>query len=425
MMMSIIVLYLLLTAPRHSQIFSAAKDREQASFIFEMVKTWIEESPELSARFKILRGKKLIINNATKSVYKPLSADAGSANGLNPYAIVVDELHVWEADTTHKRARAFWSALTTGGMAQADPKLFIITTAGENKDNSLLGDLYKKGVRIVTGEEEDNSFGFWCWEAEEYDDPLDPETWKKANPNLAEGLLNLRSYEKEVKEKAVTGFHSFLRMYLNLWVSVFGEPYIESIFWHEAIAPTGTDIPEGAEIVVGFDGSQTSDSTGIVIMDIATGVFKVWQAWEKPVNAGKEWFVNREDVELSMKKLHETYKVKLVWADQTYFTPDLLRWANQYDWEVTAIPQTRSRMVPMGQEWKKDLTDKNIMHLDEPVLNKHVKNAFLTQDGGYIKDRKGSMNKIDLLVASVLANGARRHVLSKETGVFFWTPQKR
>jgi phage terminase large subunit-like protein len=414
MLIAICVLYALLTGPNYAEIYSAAKDRRQAGLVFKMLNDWILESPALQARFKILIGEKSITNIKTKASYRSLSADAGGTNGINPWFIVADELHAWEANTTQIRAREFWGVLTTGSAAQKTSKMVVITTAGANEDNSILGELYKKGKRIFNGEEKDDSFGFYCWEADEGADYLDENTWIKANPNLAEGLLNIDYYRSQLKEKLVTGIHVFLRMYLNLWVSLSGEPYLDVFFWNKAIIVENATIPLGSKIVVGFDGSQNSDSTGIVIMDVTTGLFKIWEVWEKPVVETEGWEVNREEVEESMKRLHEAYKVELIWADEAYFSPDLRRWGNTYNWNVTIIAQTKKRMIPMGQEWKKDIAGGSIFHTDEPALSRHVKNALIAEDGAYIKDRKNSAQKIDLLVCSVLANGARRFLEAQE-----------
>lgn len=405
-LIAIVVLFSLLTAPSNSQIFSAAKDREQAALVFNMLRTWIAGNAYLRQAFHVERSKKRIIFKQTSTSYQALSADAGAANGLNPYMIIADELHAWEGMTTNARAREFWGALTSGGGAQKNYKLIVISTAGSNKDDSILGELYKRGRTIASGESDDSSFGFFCWEAPPEADVLDEAAWVSANPNLAEGLMSFDFFRAELKSKLITGVHVFKRMQLNQWVSMVGAPFIEPAFFLAA-ERRDKKIPEGNWVVAGFDGSLTGDSTAIVVMDLKTGLFDIHALWERPENAPADWRIQKDEVEASFVELHRKYQVADIWADRAYFEEDLIKWGLRYGWKITSIPQTRARMTQLGVAWKQDIAEADIFHNGNPHLKAHVGNAVLGRDGGYYKESKGSRKKIDLLVASILANGAK------------------
>ena len=73
--------------------------------------------------------------------------------GLNSSAIFFDELHT-QANSE------LWDVLNLGSATRNSPLTVGITTAGYDMDSTLLGSLYKRGRKIESGEEEDDSFCF-------------------------------------------------------------------------------------------------------------------------------------------------------------------------------------------------------------------------------------------------------------------------
>jgi phage terminase large subunit-like protein len=91
------------------------------------------------------------------AVYRVLSSDGKLQQGLNPSLVIFDELHVQPNDD-------LWDALTLGSGARLDPLAVAITTAGFDLD-SLAGRLYNYGKSVAANEIQDDSFGFYWWEA--------------------------------------------------------------------------------------------------------------------------------------------------------------------------------------------------------------------------------------------------------------------
>jgi len=156
----------------------------------------------------------------------------------------------------------------------------------------------------------------------------------------------------------------------------------------------------------------TGDSTGIVIMDIRTGIFQVYKLWED--TGDPDWVVDREDVIAAVDKLFTDYNVRMLWADDSYYSQDVYKWSKKYQSRVQKIPQNATRITPLAQQFVQDIVSGVIFHNNEEALTRHVSNALATEAGSYRKDKRGSKNKIDLLVCSVLANGARNYILKKE-----------
>jgi phage terminase large subunit-like protein len=333
-----------LYGPAGAQVYSAASDRQQAKIVFGEARAQVINSPTLSRHFKVYRDALEV--PAKGSVYRALSADAARAHGLGPSLVVADELHAWPSSPSNSRGDELWEALTTGSADRPESLVVGITTAGGTTD-TLLGRLYEHGRRVAAGETEDPSFGFWWWEASQEADPTDPETWRIANPNLAEGLLDYGDFEAAIASAGSAGFAAFQRFRLNQWVRLAGEDFISPYFWEQARRESS--IPRGATVVAGFDGSVSGDATGIVIQDVNTGLLAVHAVWE-PDPSDPEWTVDRADVNAAIERLFDQYDVRMVWCDPSFYEPDVLEWSKRWKRRVERIPPTNHRIAPMGEK---------------------------------------------------------------------------
>ena len=387
--------------PEGGQVYSAAADRQQARIVFGEARQQVLNNPALSNVIKVYRDALEMPSKG--SIYRALSADAMRAHGLAPSLVVADELHAWPSSPSNQRGDELWSALTEGSGDRPESIVVGITTAGGVTD-TLLGRLYEYGKRVATGEVSDPTFGFWWWEAGQEADPTDPEVWRLANPNLAEGMLDIGDFESSIAAAGSSGFAGFQRYRLNQWVRLAGEDFMSPHFWAEA--KRETRVPLGASITAGFDGSVSGDATGIVIQDIETGTLAVHAVWE-PDPSDPEWTVDRDNVNAAIEKLFQDYDVRMLWADPSFYEPDVLEWSKRWRRRVERIPPTNHRIAPMAQQFLADIVAKDIGHDGDPRLERHVLNAVATEAGSFKKEKRQSPRKVDLLACAVLANGAR------------------
>ena len=154
---SLIALYALFEGESGAEVYSAAGDRQQARVVFNEAKTQITRSQALSGICKVYRDA--IEIPSTGAIYRVLSSDAALQQGLNPSAVIFDELHV-------QKDSELFDALTLGSGARKDPQIVAITTAGYDFD-TICGRLYNYGKRVISGDQEDERFGFFWWEAPE------------------------------------------------------------------------------------------------------------------------------------------------------------------------------------------------------------------------------------------------------------------
>lgn len=406
-----IALEALMYSEQGSQIYSAASDRQQARIVFGSARQQVLNNRYLSQHVKVYRDA--LENPKTGSVYRALSSDGNRAHGLAPSLVIADELHAWASSHTNKKGDELYEALVSGSSDRAESLFVGITTAGANTD-SLLGSLYEYGKRIALGEVENEQFGFAWWEAPPNADPRDESAWYAANPNLQEGLLSLDDFKSDIKEAEAKSFAPFQRFKLNQWVRIQGEDFVSPVFWKEA--QRENTIPEGAEICLGFDGSVSGDATGLVAIDVNTGTMSVIKVWE-PDPSDPEWSVDRNEVNAIIVKTFDKYNVRMLWADPSFYEPDVAEWANAYRGRVERIPPTNHRMAPLAQQFTTDLYNKEIGHDGNPALTRHVLNAVATETGSFRKEKRNSPRKIDLLACAVLANGARNAYKSKPKNI--------
>ena len=389
------------------QIYSAAADRQQARIVFGEARQQILNNKYLSQHIRVYRDA--LENQKTQTVYRALSSDGARAHGLAPSLVIADELHIWPSTASNQKGDELWEALVSGSSDREESLVVGITTAGSNQD-TLLGRLYNHGKRIATGEVDDKDFFFSWWEADPESLPIDEDAWFKANPNLAEGLLSIDDFKANIKQAEVTGFAGFQRFHLNQWVRLQGEDFINPTFWNDV--KVDTEVPLGAEVVLGFDGAISGDCTALVAQDVNTGLFKVLGLWE-PDLTEPDWSIDISDVHAAVHKAFKDYDVKMLWGDPAFYYKDIDEWGKTYRNRVQALPFNNARSIPLAQQFISDLVAKEISHDGNPALTRHALNAVATEGGAFRKEKKKSPRKIDLLVAAVLANGARNDYNAK------------
>jgi phage terminase large subunit-like protein len=109
-----------------AEVYSCAGDREQARIVFGDAKRMVDADPDLSAACKVYRDAIEVVELG--SVYRCLSAEAFTKEGLSPTRVVFDELHVQPNDE-------LFNVMALAAGARIDPLLFAITTAGKRPRN--------------------------------------------------------------------------------------------------------------------------------------------------------------------------------------------------------------------------------------------------------------------------------------------------
>jgi phage terminase large subunit-like protein len=251
--MSVVAAYGLVgSSIRGAEVYSCAADKDQARLVFADTKKLIEAS-ELSEMCKLYRDAIEVPESG--SVYRVLSAEAYSKEGLSPTMVIFDELHA-------QPNRELFDVMSLAQGARGNlATLIAITTAGVKSDSSgqdsIAYNLYQYGQKVARGEVDDPTFFMAWWEAPQEYDHTDPKTWELANPGF-DDICAKSDFESAVLR---TPESEFRRKRINNWVSS-KDAWLPAGSWDQLAVPQ--DYTEDDEFIIGFDGSWSNDSTAVI-----------------------------------------------------------------------------------------------------------------------------------------------------------------
>jgi len=392
-------LHALLMRGQGSEVYSAASDKEQAKIVFGVAKRIVELDEDLSEMITPYRD--VLEVKETGSIYKALSSEAFTKEGLNPTFVIYDELHAAPTEE-------LWDVLSNAFGARKDPMLVAITTAGVKTDqtggDSICYKMYQYGQKLISGEEIDNAFFFAWWGAPDNCDPSDPKVWRAANPGY-DDLLDPEDFEATYKTAVAKGtINDFKTKRLNMWVSA-AKAWLPEGAWSACKRDWKFTQPKKG-VVLGFDGSRNGDCTALVAVTVETEPkIIVLNLWEKPVGDKGEWRVPRAQVKDAIREACRTYDVREIAWDE-FLWLDAAEDLTDEGLPVVVFPQTLSRMGPATQRFYEMVTTQQLTNDGDPRLTRHLSNAWIKVDsrGARLqKDARNSPRKIDLAVAAVMA----------------------
>ena len=393
---SVFGLYGLVLGARGAEVYSVAAEKEQARIVFADAKRMVEASPELTAITKLYRDA--IELPKAGSVYRVLSAEAFSKEGLNPSLTVFDELHA-------QPNRELFDVMSLAMGARTSPQLIAITTAGVKADttgqDSIAYNLYQYGQKVARGEVEDPTFFMAWWESAAEADHREPETWQDSNPGYGD-ICSAEDFESAVRR---TPEPEFRTKRCNQWVS-------SALGW----LPTGSwdlckgeTTLEGKAYILGLDGSFSGDATVVTyatIEDIPQ--VGIVGAWEKDAQIHDDtWRVDVLEVEDRIRQfVQENPNVKEIACDPYRWTRTM-QVLEEEGYPIVEFPSTNAkRMVVSCSKFYDAVLDQKLIHDGNPLLSRHLDNAVVKVDQlgpRIVKENRASQRRIDAAVAVVIA----------------------
>jgi phage terminase large subunit-like protein len=240
-----------------AEIYSAATTRDQARIVFDDAKAMAERTPDLRTYLGVAILTHSITVAHTSSKFSPLAAEASTQDGLNVHFACLDELHA------HKK-RDLYDVIDTARGAREQSLMWIITTAGSDRS----GICYERRTHITKVLdrviEDETTFGL-IYTIDDDDDPMEPSSWAKANPNWLVSVLRDDMEAAARKAAAMpSALNNFLTKRLNVWVS--GEsPWMDMRAW-ERCADTTLQLSDfaGEKCWSGLDLAQKKDFAAYV-----------------------------------------------------------------------------------------------------------------------------------------------------------------
>ena len=318
-----------------AEVAIVAGDRAQARIIFRECARMVELDPVLSRKLHVLRD--VIEYAETGSVLRVLSSEASRAEGYNFSTVLFDEIHVQPDDR-------LWATVNLGSGARKNPLVLGISTAGTKTDNrgqdSLCYKLWQYGMRLDSKELDDEAFYFKCFSASGDLAWDSPEAAKAANPAYGD-FLDPEDFAAAARS---IPRHEYETKRLCRWVYS-SDPYLPGGTWDACKDGQIVLNPED-EIVLGFDGSFSNDSTAIVACRVADKALFVLGHWERPIDGDLAWRVPIEEVELKMLDLFSKHKVLEIVCDPFRWQRSMEAWTTNCGVSPDAGPYgSRHRFV--------------------------------------------------------------------------------
>lgn len=198
------------------------------------------------------------------------------------------------------------------------------------------------------------------------------------------------------------------------FVSHSAESFVSPDLW----LPLATDVPvpDGTRIVIGFDGSYSSDATALTCATVGPEPHLfVGGLWERPADAPADWTVPVLEVEDQVRALGKKFKVAELVADP-------FRWMRSLSvleaegFRVAKFPWSTSRAGAASADFRAGVLAGQLSHSGDADLNRHVLNAIWTDKGVPTKPSKHSTRHIDLLAAGIMAHSRATWLGRKKRG---------
>jgi phage terminase large subunit-like protein len=404
-----------------AEVYSVASTLNQASIVFDTAKDMVNNNPELGEHFG--NYKYSIIKKNTNSFYKVLSADPVGKHGLNPSAIIFDELH--EQDDPE-----LYETIEKGRVKRPECILIALTTAGQNKQ-SICYKLHEKTLKINKGIIKDESFYGIIYAAPEKDNISKLTTWKKANPGLGT-ILDIENFKRNY-ESAMTisgSENSFRRLHLNQWVDAY-DYWISDAKWIKCNKGREKEELIGLECYGGMDLATTGDFNSFVLLfpNSDTGVADIL-SWHWLPSDRKDDRIRKQNIDFNswvkdgyiilhsgemvdhdlilndIIELSKKYIIKSIAYDRKFAAPIVNR-LEDADIQMNAFDQSLVNISYPTTELDNLVKKKMINHYDNPVMRWELSNVLIYRgENELIKvTKKNSPDKVDGVVALIMAIG--------------------
>lgn len=270
-----------------AEVYSAATTRDQAKVVWSVSHAMLRAMPEFCDRAGVEPAAHSINQVATNSFFRPLSSDANSVEGVNPYFTCVDELHAHPSRDLHDN-------LDTANGKREGSMLWDITTGGSDT-SGICYEVRTFVTRILELKANDDSvFGIIYTIDDEDDWAAGPEVWRKANPNWGVSVdpdeiakkiaraLQLASAQPSTKTK-----------HLNVWVNA-DYAWMDMVRWRKCADPElSEEAFAGRDCVIGLDLASKLDllSKAKIFWEFREGEYLDEQTGEKKKQSKRHYWI--------------------------------------------------------------------------------------------------------------------------------------
>ncbi|MDH7795802.1 MULTISPECIES: terminase TerL endonuclease subunit [unclassified Beijerinckia] len=422
----------------HGQVVLAAYDRAQARIAFDEATGICRADRFVVGATRIRDGRHDILHRKSGATMKAVSSDAAAQNGKTPSFVLFDEVHAW-------KKRELYDILRTGLTKTAGTLSVVISQAGRGTDN-LATEIFDYARKIALGEIENETVLPILFETPQDADWRDEKVWHRANPGLAQGYPDLSAMREMAREAETRPAMrvKFCNDHLGMWFDYHSDPWIEIAIW-DACGNEPIDLSkyEGEKAWIGVDLGEVDDLSAVVLalrgpddsFIIVPYIFSDEASIQKKQIRGdapyKKWadqgylIVTKDNVtdydaiEAKIVELSERFNVQEIPIDTFSGRPMITRLLS-HGLPVLEHRQGFISMAAPTRAFERAALAGKIKHGGHPVLRWSIGNILIDTDpaGNQKPTKKRSRDKIDPVVAAIMALGRADHNESTEAGVF-------
>jgi phage terminase large subunit-like protein len=398
-------------APISPMIDIAAASLDQANELFakagQMVGGQNDEITEAPlCGFFAVYDKVIRFRDGQPGEIRRVAAMAGTNEGGLPHLFIADEVHEW-GDVGEKSARVHTvisKSTKKRNTARGSGRVLNLSTAGFDVDHSLLGVMYKRGLKALKDPSLAPRLLFDWQEAPEdldYEDPKQRAIAVRAASKAAGVLWNIADRVDDWGKPSMPR-HEWMRYYANRWVDIAEDSWLKDYpgAWDKCAGDA--TIPDKADVVVAVDMSSKHDSTAVLAAwkrpDGKVAVkARIW----KPDGSGK--IDHLAVIDYIRFDLANAYTVTEVTYDPRFFEVPA-RMLEDEGFNMVEFPQRPERMAPACGHALVAVVNGDVVHDGDPDLGAHVKSAAIRPgERGFTLSKGKSKRKIDGCVALVIA----------------------
>lgn len=325
------------------------------------------------------------------STMRPLPAEEKYIIGQAPTLILMDEIGYIDRETLETMQTSLGKADGSALVGFGTPGLGIVDSG------SAPNQMYRLR-QLAADVDAPPDLRYIEHAARATDDPAEKRTWKRANP-LVGDLVSERAVAHDFATMPPSRFG---QMRLGLWTD-HESAWMPRETW-SALEIADRPLDPGALISLGFDGSVSKDSTGLVAHEHATGRLVVLGHW-----TGK---IPRSEVIGTIERAFTEYNVSALYADPWWWRQEIQELAERLGEDRVIEYNTASvaRMGPASDAFLAAAIKGELAHDGTPALTAHMLNAVArrTAAGDVIARDARRPQDTDLAVAAILAYEAGR-----------------
>jgi phage terminase large subunit-like protein len=383
------------------EVIAVASDYSTAEILLRTARRMVELNPELAGRCVIYKDR--IECPQTSGVLRALPSIESALHGRSPSLLILDELHMVTPEV--------WEACNTASGKRDRSKIVAISTPATRREG-VMWDLVQHGRNGT-----DPTFTFIEYAAPTDCRIDDEHAWTIANPGIKSGILSIDGLRSTLN---TTRPARFRQLRLGQWADS-DESWIQYEPWMK-LADTERVITGDERVVLGFDGSVSNDATVLAMCTVPESpedkphisIVAIWKRDRQDPN----WQVPRDEVDSVIRQTMAEFNVEALCADPFFWQSELQRWDNEFGRVVSWATSSPQRMAKASDRFFANYQSGNLTHDGDEMLALHATNATL-RDTPYgvvpVKKSKNSQQKIDALIASIIAHDYAMHLANQPT----------